>query len=1370
MVWSKTYGGLEDDRSESVQQTTDDGYVVMGYTGSYGAGLSDVWILKTNANGEEIWNKTYGGSSDDWGASVKQTPDDGYIITGSTKSYGIGNSDVWLIKTDSNGNEQWNETFGGSSDDWGNSVQQTTDGGYVIAGRTASYGAGSYDFWLIKVGGKPVEPRVHNLDTGEDFAKIQDAIDDSDTKVGHTIAVDSGTYSENVNVNKQRTLRGIDSGSTPVVDAGGSGSAITLNADGITLEGFKETNSGYNWNDAGIKVNSDNNNITGNTAVNNWNGILLYYSISNTLSGNNANSNNNPFGSYGIYLCSSDSNTLTDNTANSNNYPAGIYIDSSSNNNMLTGNTASNNNYNGIGLYHSSSNTLTRNTASNNDHGVKLHNSSNNMLIGNTALNNYDGIELYDSSNNNMLTGNTASNNNRGIYLYYSGNNKIYFNNFIDNGRTAYSSSSSNIWNSTSQITYAYNGSTYTNYLGNYWDDYTNIDADNDGIWDKPHIISADKDCHPLVEPFENYCIASTELPIHNLDTGENFSTIQAAIDDTDTQDGHTITVDAGTYIENVDVYKRLTLIGEGADEVTVQAADASDHVFNITADWVDISGFTVTGATGDGKAGIYVGSGIAHSRISISAASNNYYGIYLDRSNNNILTENTPSKNYMHGIRLAYSSGNVLRNNIVSSDNGCAILLYASVDNRLINNDASNSFQGILMYTSSNNNLVSGNTASDNRKCGIYIRGNNNTITGNTASNNDDCGILLENLSNNTLTNNTAYNDYGIVLNDSSNNTLTNNNCSKNDHGISLHYSSNNNTIMKNNLSSNRYGICLYSSSKNKIYLNNFINSSINVYSSSSSNIWNSTSPITYAYNGNTFTNYLGNYWGDYTDIDADNDGIWDNPYSIDGDNDYHPLTSHFEDYITSTTRLPPEITRSRLGVNAHWNHWAENLSIYEEKIKGFGVVRDQAWWAGLETSDLNGSEWDHANWSYPYDTETLCGKEVTYQSGIDNLVRLYQDEDSPELLLLLNLKNDNISSLETITADQYYDYVHHIVERYDGDGVSDMPGLVRPVRYFEVGNEVDYIRTNDSRHGYLSPEDYVEKRLIPAYNAAKAANKDAIVMGSGLGMESDLLGVKTGEFNTAYLEAMYDNITANGGNKNNNFYMDKIAIHYYSENDHPEYFDENIRIVKDVIMSKEGRDKPIWITEFAPASPPPLYARLLTLIFANEIEMPMIYNLKDDSEDGFGLYDVTCVGDKEIIKPRESIQVIDTVLSTLHGTTPSEAESKDISVEPGKTIYQRVFNNSDKKVTVLWYIDDADSGAFTSYNYTASPESPQIFMVDVLGTANFSQTSPLHLTIGSDPTYVVEADLPIDVDLYFNKTTAAGVTTERAESFRVG
>jgi len=227
--------------------------------------------------------------------------------------------------------------------------------------------------------------------------------------------------------------------------------------------------------------------------------------------------------------------------------------------------------------------------------------------------------------------------------------------------------------------------------------------------------------------------------------------------------------ISSGTYVENVDVGKRLTLRGEGASVVTAQAANSNDHVFDVTANWVNISGVNAYGSTTSGKAGIYVGDGIAHSNISNSAASNNYYGIYLDRSNNSILTENTPSKNYMHGIRLAYSSNNTLLNNIVSSDNACTILLYASANNRLINNDVSNSFKGIFMYTSSNDNLVSGNTASGNRQGGIYLEGNNNTITGNNALNNGNFGILLESSSNNTLyhnnldgnTNNNAY-DYG--------------------------------------------------------------------------------------------------------------------------------------------------------------------------------------------------------------------------------------------------------------------------------------------------------------------------------------------------------------------------------------------------------------------------------------------------------------------------------------------------------------------------------------------------------------------------------------------------------------------------------
>jgi len=150
--WDKTFGGSDRDYSHSVVETSDSGYVIAGRTSSYGAGYSDVWLIKTDDNGNKEWDKTFGGSENDYGYSVVETSDGGYVIAGRTSSYGAGYSDVWLIKTDDNGNKEWDKTFGGSENDYGYSVVETSDGGYVIAGHTSSYGSGYSDVWLIKAG------------------------------------------------------------------------------------------------------------------------------------------------------------------------------------------------------------------------------------------------------------------------------------------------------------------------------------------------------------------------------------------------------------------------------------------------------------------------------------------------------------------------------------------------------------------------------------------------------------------------------------------------------------------------------------------------------------------------------------------------------------------------------------------------------------------------------------------------------------------------------------------------------------------------------------------------------------------------------------------------------------------------------------------------------------------------------------------------------------------------------------------------------------------------------------------------------------------------------------------------------------------
>jgi len=148
--WNKTYGGGATNEAHSLVQTSDGGYAIAGYTTSSGAGFQDFWLVKTDVSGNMQWNKTYGGAGDDEARSLVQTSDGGYALAGYTKSFGAGYSDFWLVKTDMNGNMEWNKTYGGIFEDVAVSMVQTNDGGYALTGTTNSFGTTMYDFWLVK--------------------------------------------------------------------------------------------------------------------------------------------------------------------------------------------------------------------------------------------------------------------------------------------------------------------------------------------------------------------------------------------------------------------------------------------------------------------------------------------------------------------------------------------------------------------------------------------------------------------------------------------------------------------------------------------------------------------------------------------------------------------------------------------------------------------------------------------------------------------------------------------------------------------------------------------------------------------------------------------------------------------------------------------------------------------------------------------------------------------------------------------------------------------------------------------------------------------------------------------------------------------
>ncbi len=404
---------------------------------------------------------------------------------------------------------------------------------------------------------------------------------------------------------------------------------------------------------------------------------------------------------------------------------------------------------------------------------------------------------------------------------------------------------------------------------------------------------------------------------VENLNTGKFFSTIQAAVDVA--SDGATIVVYPGTHVENVDVYRQLTIKSYSGNplDTVVRASSPDDHVFYVTANNVKISGLTITGANQNAP----------------------YSGIYLSRAKSCTIENDIVSGNW-YGISLDNSASTNLNNNVVNSNLGTGIYLESSVGNKLTGNMvSSNSENGFWLKDGSNSNTLTGNSANSNMGSGFLLDNQciGNSLSDNIAEANGGHGISLNSASNsNTFKNNTLSSNtiYGIYLGSSGNNLVSDNNRIINNGGC---------------------GICLSNSNYNRIF-NNYFSNAQNTYleGSNAGNSWNTTKTEQVNAVGGPYVG--GNFWAkpDGTGLsqvnrDLTGDGFLDSENDL-TDINVNPAASNV-DYLplARTVIVDPSgkkgYTRIQDAVNAADNGYSIAVypGTYRENLdlaKGMAIV----------------------------------------------------------------------------------------------------------------------------------------------------------------------------------------------------------------------------------------------------------------------------------------------------------------------------------------------------------------------------------------------------------------------------------------------